>query len=276
MSQVGKSLWAFALLSLVFALDGCRSIPGEQLPTPSATPTASAEAQSVWVYYVGDTGTRLVLYREPAQVADGQDAALAALRYLTRAESRPNDPDYTNLWGNGTEVNAITYQGSQAVVDLAIQPLNVGSEAEARAIDQLVWTLTENHSGTSGVRFTAGGQPIETIAGHVDTTKTFTREPDYEVLAPIWVDAPTNPSRNPVRVTGSACTFEAGVAWELLQQEVVVDSGNTTAAEACPVRSTWTVDLGALAPGEYVFRAIDFSAEDGSVSQVDTKPIVVK
>ena len=80
---------------------------------------------------------------------------------------------------------------------------------------------------------------------------------------------------NPVSITGSACTFEANVAWELTKGGDVVSSGATTAATACPDRSDWSLDLGELAPGNYVLKVSDTSAEDGSLIFEDTKAFTV-
>ena len=80
---------------------------------------------------------------------------------------------------------------------------------------------------------------------------------------------------NPVSISGSACTFEANVAWELSQSGDAVSSGATTAELACPDRSDWSIDLGELAPGNYVLTVSDFSAEDGSVIFQDTKAFTV-
>lgn len=274
---------AAPLVAVVLALVGCSTPQPAASGTASPAPTASvsvtaspAATQAADVYFVGDTGTRMVLYRESVELPASADLALTALRYLTASGTQAQDTDYSNLWGNGTTVNGITYDGKTATVDLTLQPLNVGSEAEMRAIDQLVWTLTANHPSIEQVRFTSGGAVVESFAGHVDTTGAFAREHDYDVLAPIWVDTPPDPVASPVVVTGTACTFEAVVAWELSKGGTVVRTGSTVAAQACPVRSPWSVDLGTLAPGEYVFRAIDYSAKDGSVNQADTKRLVVK
>jgi hypothetical protein len=76
-------------------------------------------------------------------------------------------------------------------------------------------------------------------------------------------------------MSGSACTFEANVAWELTKGGDVVSSGATTAELACPDRSDWSIDLGELAPGNYVLTVSDFSAEDGSVIFQDSKAFSV-
>ena len=244
-------------------------------PTPSVTPTHKHYAA---IYYVGDTAQGLRLYREFRRVTvhSGNSLGLESLRYLVAKGSHSVDPDYTNLWGNGSVINSVKVVGGKAVVDLIISHLNVGSEGEMRAIDQLVWTLTANDKSIKSVRFTSKGQPLESFAGHVDATGSFTRERTYDVLAPIWVTTPSSIQANPVTITGIACTFEAVVAYELTKSGKIVKQGSVTAEQACPVRSAWKVKLGSLPSGTYTFTAIDYSAKDGSITQKDSKKFTIQ
>jgi hypothetical protein len=96
------------------------------------------------------------------------------------------------------------------------------------------------------------------------------------VLVSVWIDLlDRSDVLNPVSFTGSACTFEANVVWELTRGGDAVRSGATTAELACPDRSNWTIDLGDLSPGNYAFTVSDFSAEDGSLIFEDTKAFTV-
>ena len=82
--------------------------------------------------------------------------------------------------------------------------------------------------------------------------------------------------QNCSKTTKNACTFEANVVWTLLKDRKVIEEGFTTAAAACPDRSAWKVSLPELKPGEYVFEAKEFSAEDGSLFALDDKKFVIK
>lgn len=276
-----------ALGMAVAVIAGCGR-GGTPTPTPSLSPSASASdspsaspsvtpppAGKAAVYWVADSGMGLVLYREFIEAADG-DPALAALRHIVAEDADPVDPDYTNLWGNGSTVNSVEYSGQLATVDITIEKLNVGAASEQRAIDQLVWTLTENHPETTQVLFKSGGEVIESFAGHVDARAAFSRQPPFEVLAPIWIDSPTGRVSNPVVATGTACTFEAAFAWELRRDGKTIAKGSGLADQACPVRSSWRIELGTLESGKYTLRVIDFSAEDGSVNQLDSKVFRVR
>ncbi len=247
-------------------------------PTMSASPTPSVELVPIEFFYAADTGTDLVLFSEVHQIPAADDQALIALQQLVDGTAAPFDAEYSSLWGSGSTVNSIARDGDTATVDLTLGTLNLGSSSEGRAIDQIVWTLTEIDSAIKAVKLTVDGKTVESIAGHIDATGTFARAETFEVLSPVAVTSPTQGEivSSPVVIKGEACTFEANVVWELLQNGDVIDGGSTTAGEACPTRSEWTVNLGVLAPGSYTIRAFDLSAKDGSLVVEDTKDFTVQ
>lgn len=204
------------------------------------------------------------------------DLGLYSLRSLLKNKHHPIDMDYFNLWGNGSVINSVRYSGNKATVDIAVVPLKVGAEAEMRAIDQLVWTLTANHPATSTVSFTSGGKSFESFAGHVDAQQSFSRELHYDVLAPVWIDQVASVLTSPVIMRGTACTFEAGVHWQLFRNGELIRENLVTASGACPIRGAWSVNLGALRAGQYYFVAQDISAKDGSVDQEDSKEFTIR
>lgn len=275
-------LIATTVASLGLAACGVKSTPTTSptnpIPSASASPSTSAVTVPAELFYVADTGTDLVMFSEIHQVQESTDLGLAALQVLVDGTAHPFDPEYSTLWGTGSKVNSITREGELATVDLTLGQLNLGSSAEGRAIDQLVWTLTAVDPSVKSLKFTVDGKTVESIAGHIDATGTFTRAETFEVLAAVAVTSPfqNETVSNPVVVKGQACTFEANVVWELLQNGEVIKSGSTTAAEACPSRSEWSVELGQLDPGSYVIRAFDLSAKDGSLVNEDTKDFTVK
>jgi hypothetical protein len=232
-------------------------------------------------YFVGETAQGFRLVREAQQVSKlendlGDDKGFNSLVMLVNGQLPPFDRDHVTLWSNGTKVNSVVTVDGVATVDLTLGRISFGSESELRAIDQMVWTLIANDPSVKSVKFTVDGVVSESLAGHVDFGQTFALEPSYEVLAPVWIDLlDRSDVKNPVSISGSACTFEAGVAWELSQGGDVLDSGGTTAATACPDRSDWNLDLGELAAGDYVLKVSDPSAEDGSIIFADTKAFTV-
>jgi len=230
----------------------------------------------VYLYLVGDTPRGFRLYREVHRLAVTPDRGLSALRILLNQRFHPSDSDYSNLWANGSVVNGITRKGSLATVDLTVAHLNVGAEGEARAIDQLVWTLTANDYSIRSVRFRHNGKLIESFAGHVDTTGTFKRGSAVDVLASVWVNSLTVHAGGEVVASGVACTFEAAVPWRLYRSGSVVRSGMTMAAGGCPIRGAWKVTMAHLPKGSFVFVAKDLSPKDGSVISQDSKSFSVR
>lgn len=263
--------------ALVFGLTGCT-------PSVSPTPTPSSDSVTVPIYWAISNPTAIRLIEEDVPVPASHSDAVDIVSGLVSGAITPIDPDYVNLWGNGSIVNSVTVTNNVATVDLTLQPLNVGGEGEAIAIAQVVWTLTEADPAVTGVRFTVNGQPAESLAGHVDTTGVFKRDTletdptaGSTVLTSVSISGFTDRTTvsNPVTFAGMACTFEANVQWELFHDGVSVTLGNTTAKEACPNRSKWSVTLDKLAKGNYTFVVRDISAKDGSIVSEDSKDFTV-
>ena len=239
-------------------------------PTPSGSPAMSTKALAQ--YWVADTSRGLRLYREFVQINPAPDAITAALRELV--SQKPIDSDYLSLWPQGTTINSVKVSGDSAIVDLTFPKLNLGSEAESLAIAQLVWTATAAEPTVKRVSLTVDGKKIESLAGHIDASKAFTRGLTYEVLAPIWITSPAENQKvaaNGFTLGGMASTFEANVVWKVVKDGVLIQEGSTTAQAAAPAWKPWSVVIKDLKPGRYQFFAMEFSAEDGSLVAQDTK-----
>ena len=249
-------------------------------PSPSESPTTDF-VQDYSFYFVSETAQGFRLIREVQQVSKvendlGDDKGFNSLIMLVNGQLPPFDGDHRTLWNNGTKVNSVTNTDGAATVDLTLGRISLGSESELRAIDQIVWTLMDNDPSITSVQFTIDGKVSESLAGHVDLTQPFVKAPGYEVLATVWIDLlDRSDVRNPVSIMGSACTFEANVAWELTKGGDVLSSGSTTAATACPDRSDWTIELGDLTAGNYVLKVSDYSPKDGAPIFEDTKALTV-
>ena len=245
----------------------------EPSPTPSAvTPTGTAARA---VYYLRDTHTGPRLYREfhrrPATTGVVRDAVTAML-----TES-PTDKDYTSLWASGTQVRGARIDGTTAIVDLSKEAATGrgGAAFEGASLQQLVYTVTAAAPSVTSVQLLVEGKRVESLWGHVDTSKPMTRQPPEEILGPVWILTPADG-----RVArggtfgGEATVFEATVSWELVQNGTVVKRGFSTASEGAPGRGTWT-GRADVPPGSYVLRAFESSAEDGRPTFVDDKPLTV-
>ncbi len=233
--------------------------------------------QDVQLFFVGDTPRGIRLFPEVQTIEVFGDLTSSVINSLVSGVLQPLDPDYRNLWGNESKLNSITVDAGVATIDLALGELSVGAEGEMRAIDQLVWTATEINRAITAVKFTIDGKTVESFAGHVDTTGTFKRAPDYEILSPVSIISPAQGAAvvNPIVIDGEACTFEANVAWEILKDGKSIESGATTALAACPDRSPWRLNLPNLASGSYTIIAREYSAEDGSLTAIDSKDFTV-
>ena len=283
---LSKAVPAFVAVLLVSACGSNSQNSSPSNPPVSSTPSESAmpiidDLQDYAFYFSSETAQGFRLVREVHQVSKvendlGDDKGFNSLVMLVDGQLPPFDGDHRTLWNNGTKVNSVSVVEGIATVDLTLGRISLGAESEQRAIDQMVWTLIENDPAVTSVKFTIDGLVSESLAGHVDFSQVFTLAPSYEVLASVWIDLlDRSDVSNPVSITGSACTFEANVAWELTKGGDVVSSGATTAATACPDRSNWSIDLGELAPGNYVLKVSDTSAEDGSLIFEDTKAFTV-
>lgn len=245
-------------------------------PTAQRTPApAGLTARAVYYLGGGQGGGGPRLYREfhrrPATRAVVRDAVEAMLT------ERPDDPDYTTVWPSGTRLRGATVDGSVAVVDLTgpVRSASAGAAAEQVSLQQLVHTVTAAAPELRSVRLLVDGRPVPTLWGHVDTRRPLSRAPAAEVLAPVWL---TRPADGTVRrggvFGGEASVFEATVSWELRRGGVVVRSGFSTAEAGAPARGRWSATAD-VPPGDYVVRACESSARDGSPRWVDDKPLRV-
>jgi hypothetical protein len=246
------------LLVSIFLLAGCSS-------------TTSDRAE---IFFVTDTPRGIKLVSELRDYKDAQQA----LADLINGKTQPLDPDYANLWQGNSSLNNLRIVQNVAEVDISLDSLNVGAEGEQRAIDQIVWTLTAINPDIEFVEFLVNGNSVETFAGHVNTFARFSRQPDYEVLNPLQISSLNHLDsiKNPVVITGEACTFEANVVWTLLRENQPIANNFTTAESACPVRSNFVIELGDLAKGDYLIKVEEFSAEDGSLFAIDDKEFSVR
>ena len=243
----------------------------------SPAPTPSVQTNAVAVYYLRDTGrTGPRLYREFHRRPVTDDPARDAVEAML--EQEPDDPDYTSLWAEGTGVNDVSIEGTEASVDLtADAATSGGGSAFAQAtLQQLVHTVTAAVPSVRSVRLLIDGEPADAFWGAVDASEPMSRAPAAEILGPVWILEPTEGATltRGDSVRGEASVFEATVNWEWVQGETVVAKGFSTAAEGAPGRGPWSAPVE-VPPGDYELRAFESSAKDGSVTFLDTKTVTV-
>lgn len=243
-------------------------------PSPASSPSP-VETTARAVYWLGATseprGPRL--YREFVRRPASADPVRDALEVMLG--SQPNDPDYTSLWADGTTVRDVRREGATAVVDLSAEAKQNGggSAFEAMTLQQLVHTVTAADTTLTSVRLLVEGEEVETLWGSADASRPLTRAPAAEVLGPVWIDVPEGGTLSG-EFGGTATVFEATVSWELRQGDRVVQEGFSTATEGAPGRGDWS-GTADVPPGDYVLRAYESSARDGSVTWLDTKRVTV-
>jgi Immunoglobulin-like domain of bacterial spore germination/Sporulation and spore germination len=268
------------VVGVVTALSACASPDPGLSPEPSP-PESSPAAQTVdvEVYFSHAQPAEFTLIGEPhaVEVPDGGDVLSTVLAELVGGELRPVDPDYVNLWGAGSAVLSTARSGDVLTLDLSVGSLNLGAEAEGIAVAQLVWTAVGVDPSISAVQLTIDGAVAESLAGHVDITAPISAGAPEDVLSPVQITAPGEGAAvmSPVSASGVACVFEAAFEWRLEGPGGSLVEGSGMTAEACPTRAPWQLDLGDLAPGDYVLTVIELSARDGSVASTDIKAFTV-
>lgn len=263
--------------------------PSVPSTTPSATSVPPTTSQALPVFYAGPElrqagAERWVLAREFVRVdvpagVDASALATAAVGLALRGAPDPNPNGYAGAWPAGTTATVRVEPGAIEVTISAAGSPALSPERQKIAVQQLVWTATAAAQSAGPVSISvAGGGPIfdGVPAG------TFSRPPsetDYEVLSPIWVDAPAAgavlPAGSPVVATGLACVFEGHVEWELQHEGATVKDGYTQAASGCPGRGAWKVDLGALPAGDYTLRMFTETQDGGGLGAQHLVPFRV-
>ena len=264
--------------------------PSPSAPSASGTPVAPGSSttapvpgaqQALPVFFVGpQTGQpdakRWGLVREYVRTtvpagADASALATAAVGLALAGVPDPNPNGYAGAWPSGT--TAVVRVGPSDIAVTISGPGVTGlSDSRKRlAVQQLVWTATAaaQKAVPVAISVTGGGLIFDGVPAG-----TFSRHPSetaYEVLAPIWVDAPASGetvAAGAVTAGGLACVFEGTLQWQVLAGSggAVVKEGHTQAASGCPTQGAWKADLGTLPAGAYTLRVFATSAEDGSLS----------
>lgn len=266
------------------------SLPGETpsagLATPTATVTVSGTpgtgTTSVRpVYYVGrepGPGGRLLLYREFRHVRSegSSDPVAAAVQAMLALP--PLDPDYTSPWPSGTQVLGVSRSGEIATITLSEQVGVHRTDAGTAQIaaQQLVHTATAADRSIRSVRLAIGSQDTNSLFGHVVGQAPFSRAPEVDVIAPVWIIDPYEGATLPGTFTvgGSANVFEATVSYVVRRDGAIVAEDSIQATSGTGTRGEWLVRLN-LPPGEYVIEAFETSAEDGRPLFIDSKRVTV-
>jgi hypothetical protein len=255
-----------------------------QTPTssaPSSTGPVTTQAVSLPVYFVGPVGDAkptYKLFREYVRASvpktpTDDELAKAALTLAVNAQPYSNTDGYLQPW-SGQTIGDVRVTPEAITVTLA----NRGAEGftpevQRLAVQELVWTAQAAvQKGNLPVRFEIAGGSTK-LFGSISTDQTFSRPGKDELwkdLAPIWVTSPARdqvlPASKKVVVQGQAIVFEANVGWQLSRGRSEVKSGHAMASIGAPSQGSFSIDLGALKPGDYTIRVFEASPKDGSIS----------
>jgi hypothetical protein len=212
----------------------------------------------------------------PAAAAGALRALLAGPSPYERGHGR------TTAIPSGTTLNSVVVNGRVATVDLSGRYDDGGGSLSMRArLAQVVFTATRFPT-IEKVRFELDGKPVTAFGGEGIVLNGPVGRADFEDLSPlVLVESPLigDTIRTPVRVWGSANTFEA-----TLRLKITDASGRTaaniyaTATSGSGTRGTFdvTVPYQATRSGPGTLTAYWDSPRDGRAMIEDTVPLNVK
>ncbi|MFE9773722.1 GerMN domain-containing protein [Streptomyces sp. NPDC005931] len=254
---------------------------GSATPRPSTSrPAAPSAARTVrtGVYFLHGEHVSAVprTVTAPSTAAGAVRALLAGPGRYERAHDR------TTAIPSGTALRSVAVRDRVATVDLSGRYDDGGGSLSMRArLAQVVFTVTR-YPTIDKVRFALDGKPVTSFGGEGIVLEKPVGRADFEDLAPaVLVEAPMTGDtvRSPVRVWGSANTFEAEFRLK------VTDASGRTATDV-QVRATSgtgtrgsfdvTIPYRATRSGGGLLTAYYLSPEDGRPVTVDTVPLSVK
>jgi hypothetical protein len=248
-------------------------------PTTTTAPTETAEEQQrLLAYFMRDEKVGAAARLVPETPAVGAEAVRALLAGPTDVEA---DAGLTTAIPAGTRLLGLEIEDGVATVDLSEEFASGGGSLSMQArVAQVVHTLTQFPTVQS-VAFELEGEPIEALGGEGLALSEPVDRADFEDLAPqILVEYPAvgETVRNPLRIRGTANTFEATFMVALLDasgRELARDF--VTATSGSGERGTFDKELpfGAEVPFEGTVKVWEASAEDGSEIHVVEIPVAV-
>lgn len=187
-------------------------------PSPDPSETSTPTGTALPVYYAGDAGHGVRLFRE-FQRGSGSDRLTEAARLVDGGI--PLDPDYRTLWPGGTIASVEATDGLLVVRlegDAFTEAPDGMPRNEARlAIQQLVYTLQGVQQARVPVQFVRDSGPTRLFG--LDVSAPVKQASALKVLNLVNITSPeegATVSGDTVEVTGVANSFEANVVCELV------------------------------------------------------------
>jgi germination protein M len=290
MGRYARAVRALSLCVAVLALAGCSGGDDDAAPT-SPTTTASGTTSTPTETGGGASTTPLRVYfvRLERVGAAGREVqatpavGAAALRELLAGPTAEDaSADLDSEIPSGTKLNGLTIDNGVATVDLSKAfESGGGSTSMQLRVAQVVYTLTQFPS-VKRVQFKIDGKPVEAIGGEGVVVDPPVGRKAFEKQTPaILVESPTPGSvvTSPVRVRGTANTFEATLNLRLLDGSGKVLYDNfTTATSGSGTRGTFeqTIPFTISKDGPGTLVAYEHSAADGSEINVVRIPVELR
>jgi spore germination protein GerM len=180
-------------------------------------------------------------------------------------------PADVQLLSTGESSDTIVADMSESFLDGA-----GGLLADVTMLNQIIYTLTQDDPGKKE-RFTVDGQPVEAFGSEgMVLTDPVDRDSFLADAALIFLTEPIMEVENVFVVAGRSNTFEA-----MLTIRVIDGEGNTVHEEPVQATSgsgTWGefgvgVATDLVTPGESSIQLLQYSAEDGSPTNLITIPV---
>jgi len=232
---------------------------------------------SLAVYYAisEQGGPKLIREFHALPVTDASAAAKVTAAVTDMLSAAAHDPDYTSLWPQGVRLISAKVDGDTSTVDLSGVSGGLGGVAEALALQQLVYTVTAA-SGQPKVLVLKDGQPVDSLFGHLPTSKPLTRGAAVDVLYGIWIISPQQGEQVPsdVKIHLAGIAFEATVTYDILREGKVVKHQVVTLDAGAPKQGEFSTTVR-LDPGDYVIQAYAVSQKDGGRQHQDSHTFTV-
>lgn len=174
-----------AIIACVIAVSILTAQFGGYPAIASAEPIEASGAEAITrfrVYFPLYLASGSYVYPVEYYVPETEDSPRAAIEALVAG--LPDDGSFGFVpIPETTEVLGLTIEDGLCTVDFSedILKVNVGSGGESALVNAIVWTLVQ-FPDIDKVSITVGGEPVETLAGHVDITEPLERGSDSVVF----------------------------------------------------------------------------------------------
>ena len=178
--KITRIIAVMMIMLMTLALAGCdqENKPQQPKEAPKAVaeqkPEKTAEDKlTIKLYFPNNDATKLIAVEKTIK-AKGEDKYKAAVEALMEGT---DDSKLTGVIPKQAKLLGVTVKGDTAQVDFdkgLIKHFNGGSTGEEFLVGSIVNTLTE-FPEIKKVQITIEGKKVETIKGHMDTSKPLSR-----------------------------------------------------------------------------------------------------